>query len=899
MRALSFMVWLVIMSSCARFDESKAYRYACTRDAGASECPGGWLCGLEGVCLNPSVGGAHACELGTDCTGGWHCGKSGVCYDRNLVTDVACRADVEQDCAPGWRCGLEEVCHDRDAGAPYRCLTDFECERGWRCDVNQVCVDVALDALRESSGMPSVVALQTAGSGTQAPLALGASLRRNEPTQCRFDFDRQSLVTVTDDSLEKVTAYFGAGRSTSCSDAGFPLDTVSADRAVIPWDGGTPRSVLETNDATYVLSQSGEFHMFSFEPPSTLKPEAVSGRIGFVPQALRPGSGIEDPFILAFDATRVAVFNTRTKTWVSTAVPNLSPGDGGASATINEAVWFGHDCDDNDQLDCATDSDAQHQLVLATTRGVFVAPAQKIVTPTPHVLGAVSPVSLPYSDCWQDNVLRILQVTGDDSTLLTVRDRGFRPEWATVPAISGTPMFSMSCPYFKVVGGRLNGWTYAQGAGLQPVSYYACGGQPQDFRFGSINAYRRNNRIEFESACTREADAGSPELIVQSVTDQTYAIEDTRERAGPYQTDAGLFPSSPQPWTRAVADGRGRIWWAGSTDVRLVPVFPQTAPDVVGGVGNGVFGVVLPRSVPADSILNDEGAFFARTPFGFVNVSDEGITGMVSAASGRPDWVTLALEREPLVIQRQGSSLFNARFLARVPSLKGEPPYASAAATLNNGATLFLIAGFDTVHAAEVTRSFGIEDALDGVDVEVAVVATAPVLVPLPQRTITSLITLGPSMDPLVRARYMEGYLTAAGRVFRFRADNAVVWRHDEVELDGEGEIVRVFADQRRVRVGYRDGKVYSLPSRTLVGPAISANTSTVSDYADLCGNTFALASNGLHRLVATGTGLGTWQLVNLPGSPSTLNGKLHVADQELIVWLESHVFSLRVDCAN
>jgi hypothetical protein len=162
--------------------------------------------------------------------------------------------------------------------------------------------------------------------------------------------------------------------------------------------------------------------------------------------------------------------------------------------------------------------------------------------------------------------------------------------------------------------------------------------------------------------------------------------------------------------------------------------------------------------------------------------------------------------------------------------------------------------------------------------------------VPANKLTITSLTALPPTVRADGGVAYAEGFACARGRVFRYRAENPVVVRTDELVL-GAAEVAEVWADGRRGRAGLRDGTVYSLPSRLLLAPAIAASASTVYDYESVCGHTFALARGGLYELRTQGAVTGTWEKVALASAPGVLsNGRLWTDGTELLVFLPKGV---------
>lgn len=159
-----------------------------------------------------------------------------------------------------------------------------------------------------------------------------------------------------------------------------------------------------------------------------------------------------------------------------------------------------------------------------------------------------------------------------------------------------------------------------------------------------------------------------------------------------------------------------------------------------------------------------------------------------------------------------------------------------------------------------------------------------------PQATVTS-IALAPDS---LGARYAGGYVVASGRLYRFRADNAVVWRTDEVLVSDE-EAVEVLFDGPRARVALRDGSVVALPGRVLVAPPTSAR---VLDFEQQCQHTFALTEAGLEHLSVThGNPVGQWSLVfaRAPGDAQQHGGLLHPKPRGLLVfWFDGRITELK-----
>lgn len=98
-----------------------------------AECPPGWTCGAEGVCI-----------VATDCDGDRGCCPGLSCFNGHCEPDPACAAD--EDCPGGacreGLCGAPACAGDGDCQAPGRCVAGV-CAKGLpcpACEAGDVCV---------------------------------------------------------------------------------------------------------------------------------------------------------------------------------------------------------------------------------------------------------------------------------------------------------------------------------------------------------------------------------------------------------------------------------------------------------------------------------------------------------------------------------------------------------------------------------------------------------------------------------------------------------------------------------------------------------------------------------------------------------------------------------------
>lgn len=148
--------------------------------------------------------------------------------------------------------------------------------------------------------------------------------------------------------------------------------------------------------------------------------------------------------------------------------------------------------------------------------------------------------------------------------------------------------------------------------------------------------------------------------------------------------------------------------------------------------------------------------------------------------------------------------------------------------------------------------------------------------------------------EDLLGAEYAGGYVVAGGRVFRFTADNPIVWKSTELEVGGQ-EAIDVWHDGPRARVGLRDGTVVALPSRV---PISSQAHGVARHFLQVCERLFVATYEGVEvLLVEPGATAGTWKpIVTKPGA-----SRLHYGDHTLSVFFDDGSYGEIpvLDCAD
>ncbi len=895
---------------------------------GSEDCGGGWRCNAaEGRCFDPAVGAPTGCRGELDCADGWHCGAAGACNSLNVPAPYPCRLDggdpAGQDCTAGWRCGLEGVCHDTSVPAAYVCdaaradAGDVDCEQGWRCGPDGRCVDSARDALlvNADAGAPSGAWEMPGFLDGQEPVHAAVSDTWLARYGCPFSGGAQTtadtVVFVTDAGLRRLVLY-GRGGGNEWTDLGFfvaadggPVERPNPDggeplcAARSTWRAVTSRlsaaplppgvsadrvlDVAQVDDGgsstTWLLSQGGRVDTFEWLVDGGTWRQ--SSTLTFAPVRLHVGLRGRAEGLLAVGDAGVAVWDTSARVFVPVA-PAAGP-------IVDVAVV------------AATD------------------PAPSL-TPTPylHVArpgGVIDSAPLPAvadAGVW---ARRVIDPGTCDGGSTAVEIRGLRVLYGPKGGVSPPATFLLVWSHRDVVGqggphdelGFFSDYVMNEGDGprdgtCEPLiaggqclrSYDGQGyGPPRELLLG----YAPASRAEFPQVnWTHDVGDGGVDLIVRGTPPSPGCGAGGENRVGrrlePFDSPARWFKSNPRRYL--VVGTGGRLWVTGqnaepddtgprNSGLPLEPLTPSARPDTVfkrvtapllaqqavrRPTPAGQYEVIGPAVFAPDS-----SRAYLRAPW------RAGLFPSGSVA-GRPSWFFTLSEAGPpqpgfIAIdsreEMQGNSLQMGigGLVVPVP----QQPVRAATAPLRDGGALLVASMKNTLYAAALGAG-----SASGFDVGPGASAEdypelRPVDVPLLAGSITSLVTLPPDPTAGAGAGHALGYVVASGRVFRFRADNPIVWRSDEVVLS-PAEAVAVWADGPRVRAGFRDGTVYSLPSRAPVAPALTPGATALVDYAAVCGHAFALATTGLYRLVAaTENQPGAWRSVPLAGAPGTSYG--------------------------
>lgn len=130
----------------------------------------------------------------------------------------------------------------------------------------------------------------------------------------------------------------------------------------------------------------------------------------------------------------------------------------------------------------------------------------------------------------------------------------------------------------------------------------------------------------------------------------------------------------------------------------------------------------------------------------------------------------------------------------------------------------------------------------------------------------------------------VEGYALTDSGLIHFRAYSDVRWEGQPLELV-EGDTQALVTVGGRAFVGFRDGRVFSLPGRQRVAPELPGHV--IYDYVSVCGRIYTATSEGLFRLEPSAMGEASWVEETgvaelLPGPSAFRKGRLFKGAREL-----------------
>lgn len=743
-------------------------------------------------------------------------------------------------CGSGWRCGLEERCHPIGKPAAYTCATDFDCEAQWRCGPELKCLDATNEALRPNAFAGALRARQVSPRVSSEPALQVASASFPVPQACGPDVPAQTVAFVTEAGTVRSTEY-PLGRRVLDADAGAGSCDAGPARHVFSSVGTAapmtrpPLALADTPEATWVLGTSGQLCRFANLDGALGGCEGI--KLDFAATALRSGRLPGLPLVARSEQRYVLI----TADGRTTAARRVAPVALGEEQPIHDLLPY--------QL-----IDGGAGLFAVTPAGAFAAevpaPAPDGGSPEAPADEAWLPMHVPGIGCVSDplpdpvGVLRSVAWAHGAPVLMGVIEKPDGSKHVAAFSGLGSGVGRPGC-----LAGQLDGVALGD-----PFTCAACPGeQLESFTAAPLDEL---GRFALELRC--RSATGARSVWAARLEQGACTAERVVGPDAPLATVAG----TAGPSTAATAGAAGEVWLQRGTGYSREARFLDRGPSLVlSGPGSLTVGAPAVSAQLQSGAIEVEAAQLFELREGEGLVARSGGADLLAAVEGTDRWVLrdatdAGSGNPPSVVELTPEG--GKRLLAVFTSTETfKPPYRAVAAPGPDGGTLVVVTAFDALLAAE----------LDAPSTPVLRVR----LVPLNRSEITALTVLPRAAG----GRYVEGWLVSAGRLHRFVADSPTVWKSDELPLP-VGDPVALFHDGQRGRVAFADGRVYSLPGRVEIAPALPEGEGSARDFVDVCGQVLSIGDRSAFRLVTDGSSsIGQWQPVTLPqggGKPSRLH---------------------------
>lgn len=782
----------------------------------------------------------------------------------------ACSRDGGADqCSTGWRCGLEGYCHP-STGAAWLCDDDSDCDGVWRCGTEGACVNPTQDALVQRSWPNPATELVSPRFVPSKIDVAAVSAYASLIDRCNFEYPPSSnRYPYCGEGLDESISFASGGKLVQALRMQQTLERLlpDADAGVFQLDDGgvaprqsvtfadlpfTPTSLAVHRLRTFALDPAGRMYEMDATlggGPSTLTLVPFQAPPPFAPNALKVEHGNfiapKAPLLVAYErgGTRLVVYSLADGT--SSGVMALPPSITGGAITDVE-MW-----------------DVPASLILTTSNGLWSATRDSSgFTYRDGGTNALRPefVPMPALAKEPDGGITNLQAQGYLPIRTWVFDRpnndDSRYQYILVESVKGSGPTAVH----RVSEG---GWDY----GTPPSDYQldppldAIDCDPGD-AVAAVEVHDLFSDEELVVTC-RQPGGTRPDILkrVTGVFGCRLGCEVPQ-----VTPDAGVGTTfitsgySRSGWS----DAHGRLYF-DEYGIGLNTLTMDRAPSVVVGGRGGLEAWtssdrLLPGAATEHFVEGGAGLVQALGPEWYAPPRVGGIRGLSS-------WRIQDADPVPVVTAPAPGGRAVIFTLPDLSDLRHGPFQGEASVV--NGRAGMVVAAFDTLLSGEQGRDR---------ELQVRVVPNA--------RAAIASFDLGvASADAGV---LLDGYAIAQARLFHITAETVLRWLSDEVPINVRGEPRSVWLDQGRGRVGFGDGRVFSLPSRVLVAPQLPEIAPEVSDFGFVCGHAFALGRRALYRLDTSGGGLlGNWVKVDLDAvvagaaaDPGWEGGALHAVEE-------------------
>jgi hypothetical protein len=774
-------------------------------------------------------------------------------------------ADYDAQCASGWRCGLEGVCRPKDGGA-YTCTDDSWCDPGWSCTFEHACADQSKDQVAPSSGAALNARRRSPGL-TAAPIA---SIEASFPAELVMPGGQAVIITTA--TFGRDDGSFVQIDQLQVGFAGITGALTQYGVTNLPWPGDagpyavTPGISWRLNNGALEGALPTAMGIVVPVSPQSDGPTTATGLI----EAPAPF-----PIIAAYNDTTLWPFSVKTS---MSAPPEVAPlfGNGPPPTFLSPPVSLAAGVLAQSPEPMCVPSPAAalpaffavaaDGALSAVVPGIYLESVGSMLVPVPTYSvdgGAVrSTISLGFSD-------------GGTLSAARVRVNG------AILAVQGTPDSGHDVVLFELAD--CNQVPSAQAVeGFDTCA--VCGADtlvdfwPESTVAGGITAYCRG-ADGGEYGAVKRVTVGpvgqSCSKVLSNPNQPTSFFDETRTANN---VDA--------PGIAAFAGSHGNLWVGQG----LSGLLPFLVPDLPGLAMNGVVGE--PDGGPAAPDGGDEGNFFitySRDGTYADSLFDGGLAILAEGATGDLGMACEIVGPFRTLVLRNGTvsvhtgppgdmSSASSTVVAQLgdPNVPFNPPFNSV--SFFAGGLGLAISANGLILGADVTTN-------------VAAIADGGMPAPLPASLVQkAVLPAGESIVSLVSepdAGAVSLYALTSSELVHVAGNLSDRWSTAAFTIP-PGNPKRLLYANDRLRIAYDDGRVYSATTQLLLAPAADGGVGNVGDFAVYCGDTYALATNGLYRLDPTpGNVTGTWTLAFSPdqlgltgiGSKGLDKGVLRVAD--------------------
>ena len=725
------------------------------------------------------------------------------------------------ECPDGWRCGLEDRCHPTgaDAGAPYECQQDSDCEADWRCSVGGLCAESSNEllgaqyegALKHQVLNPLLIS---------APPLLFSNAASRLPDGSPVNF----YLTLLDGGvLDEATVVNPAdGSPATRTDQLVPVGNATALAAFT-----TQAFLIVDGGVLFTRYDGGSGYFLPVDGARGLRNEPPFNRVVVL---------FGDAGYLNLGATLASAFPV--------SLPGACAGDPVLDVEVVQAQ----------RVDDAGNVTTPRACLLASSgSGVFFAnygtdggfladggaDAGLIETAFPSWSPLPAGTFAP-TQCGTSPPLTVTQLfPSQDGLGVALRDSSGNAYAALAGFASQGDLWDNCTPDVPCCG-RLGSWAIAPCA--------VCSGQT----LAEVRPTATSPLGTIEVHCV----GPGPQSTWFNLGGKGNTCQNAFPLSGPPSIYFDrLVYNSANSNDLPYASAHGGLWFGSPGRLDDGPKTLSQRPSFLLEIDGGTLAFSGSQQLDATGTgesVQDAYAFGQNT--GFVITGHNTAVQLAARVRGRGAW---AVEENLTVKDFDAPAGYD--FVSTTQAMvTPQSPYTATLVPPRDGGAELVLTSLDTIYSADVSAK------LSGPPTPIPI-KTGRRLVPAPGSAIVQatfeVADGGAVFAADGGARLLRGYLETDTGLFTLEAVDESEWHASPIPLSGV-TIVSVWIDRGRGRIGLDDGTVLSLPGLVKLAGPVPESPPSVSAFGVLCHQAYALAARGLYRLMLDADGgTGHWQL--------------------------------------